>query len=1048
MSIHDASPLLPAVRKALLRRLRLYSFFGLFLPVFALAERLPLQRFATADGLPNNSVHRIVRDSRGFVWLCTSEGLARYDGYKFFNYGPDEGLPHRDVHDLLETRAGRYWVATADGVCEFLISTQPQTAGEPLRSKFITFRPVDHPRARWVNTFLEEPGGSILCGTDVGLYRFVPPLSLTEPAKARQEPGSAGQFTKIDFGGPKKPGINRVVSALLFDHRGNLWVASGTGLYCRRTDQSWQRYALADGLPSEAVLSLLEDSAHTLWVGTEGGLGRLVKEPAAGDRVVEKVYRQRDGLAGDYVSSLVSVREQLWVGTLTGLCRIELQKSSAPLHTYQEGVAGLSIESMLKDADENIWLGTDGAGAVKIALNGFSSFSVEDGLHSNSIVSIFEDQLGALCVISRQQESLFLNRLAGNRFHAIRLNLPRNVSSLGWGWNHILVQSREQDWWMATGEGIAWFPQVTQLEQLARISPRLIRVPVLPDSSGSIFRLFQDSHGDLWLSSNSTNVPAGLIHWQRKANRFTACSEAEGLQWRREQEAASAFAEDRQGNLWVGFLSGGLARLRAGRFQNFSKLDGAPDSGIRALHVDRAGRLWAGSGQQGVWRVDNPSSPRPTFTPITRAQGLSSNLALCLTDDRLGRIYIGTSSGVDRLDPTSGKIKNYTPADGLVRGEIRTVYCDQRGSVWFGGAEGLSRLEPQADPPSRPPAIHISSLQVAGKLQPFSELGESTIENLVIGSQQNHLSINFVSPSYALGERLRYQYQLAGSGQGWSELSEQRQINFASLRPGRYQFQVRAVNSAGLASPSPALVGFTILPPVWQRWWFLSGCALVLTWAWWAGHRYRVARLLELERVRTRIAADLHDDIGSNLSQISLLSEVARQRSQDPGVLQPLSQIAETSRELVDSMGDIVWAINPRQDKLSDLNHRIRRFASQLLAARNIDCQFQFPDTAHELTLDTSARQQIYLIVKEALNNLVRHARCTQAKVLLSVDVRHLSVQVKDNGQGFDPTGVQEGNGLKSMLQRARSLSGDLNVTSGPTGTEIHLRVPLKRRHS
>src|SRR5262249_5388588 len=161
----------------------------------------------------------------------------------------------------------------------------------------------------------------------------------------------------------------------------------------------------------------------------------------------------------------------------------------------------------------------------------------------------------------------------------------------------------------------------THIEQLASISPQLIRVPVLPNASGSIFRLFQDSRGDLWMSSNNFNAPAGLIHWERETHRFTACTEVQGLLWQRENEAASAFAEDGHGRLWVGFLSGGLARLRDGRFQNFSKLHGAPDSGIRALHMDRAGRLWIGSSRQGVWRVDNPSSDRPAFIQITRAHG-------------------------------------------------------------------------------------------------------------------------------------------------------------------------------------------------------------------------------------------------------------------------------------------------------------------------------------------------------------------------------------------------------------------------------------------
>jgi len=167
--------------------------------------------------------------------------------------------------------------------------------------------------------------------------------------------------------------------------------------------------------------------------------------------------------------------------------------------------------------------------------------------------------------------------------------------------------------------------------------------------------------------------------------------------------------------------------------------------------VDRAGRLWIGSGQQGVFRVENPSSDRPTFVEITRAQGLSSNLALCLTEDPLGRIYLGTGSGVDRVDPVGGKIRHYTSADGLIRGEIRTVYCDRRGHLWFGGAEGLSRLVPEADPLARAPSIHVSSLQIAGQSLAISELGEPTIEGLVLGPERNHLSIGFVSLGFSLG---------------------------------------------------------------------------------------------------------------------------------------------------------------------------------------------------------------------------------------------------------------------------------------------------------
>ena len=1023
----------------------------------ALCEPLPLRYFSTVDGLAHNSVHRVLRDSRGYVWFCTSEGLSRYDGYSFVNYSTDEGLPHRDVHDLLETKKGDYWVATADGVCLFV--TSASTKVSPRSPKFVVFRPGSDEKSRWVTTLLEEPGGTILCGTAAGLYRFVPPLISPEassppapiPSRLFRTSAASGpaapavrpRFERIDLHQPDKPAANPIVSALLLDRSGRVWIGSGSGLYCLRPDRL-DHYDRQDGLPEDMVLSLLEEAGE-LWVGTGAGLCRMVREAGSARYAIERIYTRRDGLAGDYVFALVSVRRQLWIGTLTGLSRLGLDSSNAPAAVFQQDIGDVSVESLLKDSEGNLWVGTDGAGAIRVALGGFSTFSAADGLRSNSIISIFEDRSGRLCAISRDKESLFLNRLEGERFHPVRLNLPRHISSLGSSWDRVLAESEGHEWWVATGVGIARFSGVTDLELLGHVSPRFLHVPVLSRSGGNIFRLFRDSRGNLWMSSVDTEALTGLYRWDRSSRSFTECSLAQGLRWFSEDGPAAAFAEDRSGSLWVGFLSGGLVRLQNGRFHSFSPAEGAPDSGVRALHVDRAGRLWVGSGQKGVFRVDNPSLEPPRFVEIGRAQGLSSNLVLCLTEDQSGRIYIGTGSGVDCYDPATGHVRRYTEADGLIKGEIRTAFCDRDGSLWFGSVQGLSRLTPEADPPVRRPSIRLLGLAVAGTPLAVSELGDSKLDGLVLDSDRNDLTIDFVSPSFSMGERPGYQYRLEGSGENWGPVTEHRRVIYASLRPGQYRFQVRAVNTAGVYSSVPATVEFTVLAPVWQRWWFLAATGFALGWAIWAGHRYRVSRLVELEKVKTRIAADLHDDLGSNLSQIVLWSEVAQQRSTDPGVTQPLSQIAETSRELVDSLSDIVWAINPNHDKVSDLTHRIRRFASQLLAAQNIECQMRLPELGRKLVLDTNTRRQIYLILKESLNNVVRHSGCTKAEIELLVDGRDLILTVKDNGGGFDQTAINDGNGLRSMRQRAKALAGKLTITSGSRGTEILLRVPLKR---
>jgi signal transduction histidine kinase len=213
-------------------------------------------------------------------------------------------------------------------------------------------------------------------------------------------------------------------------------------------------------------------------------------------------------------------------------------------------------------------------------------------------------------------------------------------------------------------------------------------------------------------------------------------------------------------------------------------------------------------------------------------------------------------------------------------------------------------------------------------------------------------------------------------------------------------------------------------------------------------HRYRLGRLLELERVRLRIATDLHDDIGSTLSQIAVLSElVTHHLPSEDAVAERLTTIASLSRDLVDSLSDIVWAINPKRDHLSDLTYRMRRFAGDLLTPRGIEFQIAAPSSADDLTTGADLRREVFLIFKEAVNNAARHSACTRVDTGFEVNNGFLQLQVVDNGRGSDAFDEGAGNGIPSMRQRASRLGGTLEVQSRPGGgTTVQLRAPLDRR--
>jgi signal transduction histidine kinase len=449
-----------------------------------------------------------------------------------------------------------------------------------------------------------------------------------------------------------------------------------------------------------------------------------------------------------------------------------------------------------------------------------------------------------------------------------------------------------------------------------------------------------------------------------------------------------------------------------------------------------------------------------TVQIYTNKDGLSALSGQFLTEDRAGRIYYLNASALDVLEPDTGRVKKYTIADGLNGTGNGVAFRDRRGDLWFGTHRGVSKLTPQNDRAQPPPPVFISDLRAGGKNVPVNAVGETEITDLTLDADARQMQIEFFGLSLATGESLRYQYKLEGADADWSVSSNERAANYPNIPPGSYRFLVRAVNSDGAASATPAAISFTVLRPVWQRWWFLLLAALAASATVYALYRYRVNQIIKLERVRTRIATDLHDDIGSSLSKIAILSEVARRRNGNGAgdaddANEPLQVIADTSREMVDSMSDIVWAINPERDNLSDLIQRMRRFAEDILDAQTINYQFIVPEHLPELALGADVRRDVYLIFKECVNNLAKYAEANEAIIEVKLENHNLLIEIADDGRGFDvghklnggAASGFGGNGLKNMQRRAENFGGAIQIESEiGAGTRIVLRIPAERK--
>lgn len=1008
---------------------------------FSKAERLPVKTYTVADGLQRDNVYCIKQDSRGFLWFCTNEGISRFDGVGIINFTVADGLPNRIVEDFLETKNGTIYIATGKGLARL----NPNGIRNQESPLFTVLLP-DNPKAEKIQTLYEDRNNQIWVGTSDGLYKLV-----DTDRQIKFENVPLGKPLKSSGGAIAAPSPNTLsIYAILQDRHGTLWIGSyGGGLFRMSPNGSVRRYTGDDALRDNKTTGLLEDRNGQLWMSLrsdeKGGVCLLDKEDA--ENPVRKCYTTKDGLGSNWIREMLETSDgQIWLATLPGLCRWQGGDTTPVCKTYtaRNGLCD-DIFSLAEDKDGNLWTSSP-CGVQKIARYGFTAYRVPDGLdYEYRVNSIFENSAGELFVSTFRADNV-IGRFDGDKFSLVKPRFPKYVDYHGWGWQQTVWQDSRGAWWIPTGYGVFRSPDNTSFENLAN-------APLEKQETGAkgeeIFRLFEDSRGDVWILT--TGFANELKRWERAKKTWHDYTSQVGFSGTR---VGSAFVEDNHGNIWIGATSdhndSALIRYRPdGEFRVLTQAEGAPSGWIQDLFLDSRGRLWIASDNDGLWRLDDTESDNFEFVKYTSANGLTSNSTACLTEDEFGRIYIGTWHGIDRLTPDTGQVENFTTADGLPSGYVESAYRDRKNNLWFATERGLVKFVPEPVRQRKPPTILITGLRVNGEHQSVSALGETSIASLDLQPDQRQVTIDFLGLGASLGEKLKYEYRFGDMD--WTVTNE-RTLNFANLSSGDYSFEVRTQTADRIYS-QPATVTFRIAAPVWQRWWFIALGVLFVCGLVYTLYRYRVQRLLEMANMRTRIATDLHDDIGANLTRIALLSEVAKQQSQNGeengAERSPLSSIARIARESVSSMSDIVWAINPERDHLIDLVRKMRQHADEVFTLREIQLKFNAPDAETNLKLGVTARRDLLLIFKEAVNNAARHSACTKVEIDFRVEDGRLSLMIADDGKGFAPSFDGQGQGLRSMRRRAESLGGTLTIDSqNEHGTTVRFVLPLSNVRS
>lgn len=998
------------------------------------AQQLPIRSFTAADGLPGGGVLCVQQDAHGFMWFGASEGIARFDGHDFVRFGGEAGWPAHAVNDFLQTRDGSSWIATSQGLYRL---DQPgpegRAAGRGRRVLLVSSRELG------VTCLFEDRSGVLWCGTHAGLFRV------------DRSPGP-GVLQPVVLGFPDKTTDDPIVTTLADKAGGGLWIGAGSGLYSLEPDGGVRRFTKADGLPNTWVRCLAAVGDGSFWVATRDGVARL-RQPAGTSRLelLEK-YLPENGFPDLVSDVLLAGRDgRIIVGTGVGLCIIE--RGRVRRYGPEEGLE-VPVLALAEGPRGELWIGSD-HGAQRWAQDGLTTYVPSDRSFRR-INSILEDRTGAVVAVTANDAIFKIRRVVGDRLVSDTLRLPPGIHRPGWGWHQPLLQDHLGAWWCATDLGLCRFDVAPSAAGLPRA--RHLRTYGVKQISGSssdeVFAVFEDSRGDIWFSAIS-NPLNGLGRWVRSGDRIEGFNGRAGIPDR--PSLATAFAEDRAGNVWVAFNGAGLGRFRNGRFDFFAEASGIPACWIRSMMLDGSGRLWVACSRGGVRIIEDPTAAAPKIRAFTTEQGLAGNSIWSCVEDRWGRVYVGTGAGIDRVDLQHERVLHLSQAQGLAAGVPRAAFRDRDGTLWFGLSGGLSRYAPPAPTPEQPPPIFLTALRVAGLDRALPESGASAWALPDLPASQNRIQVDFTSPGGPGGNTIRYQYRLGGVADAWSAASLDRRVDLANLAPGGYRFQVRAIGAEGRTSDPPAELRFTILPPLWMRWWFLAlaaGCLLAVSWL---GYNYRLRHLLEVERIRTRIAADLHDDIGASLSRIAILSEVVKRRTPDdqPETSRFLSEIADSSRELVDSMAEIVWSIDPRRDDLKHLLARVGQFASGALDAKEIKWTMTLPEDPAKVKLTPEQRRGTYLVLKEAINNAVKHSGCRSVHLLVELGQGLVSAQVRDDGSGLPAEATftgpsshsstsRRGRGLVNMYARAKEMGGRLEIHSDAGGTVIRLELPTK----
>ena len=451
--------------------------------------------------------------------------------------------------------------------------------------------------------------------------------------------------------------------------------------------------------------------------------------------------------------------------------------------------------------------------------------------------------------------------------------------------------------------------------------------------------------------------------------------------------------------------------------------------------------IWAGT-SNGLSYMQFTGAPTGSFKHLSMKDGLPGNVIYGILEDNSGNLWLSTNQGLSKFNPTTKAIKNYDKNDGLQSNEFNAGACLklENGELLFGGINGFNIFNPDSIKESNyEPPLVFTSFKVFNK-SIFSGPYIANDQCIQLSYKQNFFSFEFAALDYRQTSKNQYAYKMEGIDEDWVYTGTRRYVSYTNIEPGNYKFLIKGTNKDGIWSRHTSNLNIRIKPPYWKTWWFKILSILIVSLFFYMYHKYRLNKLLEIERLRTQIASDLHDDIGSALTKISIYSEQIHSGINKNMIFNSSKKIGILSREVIATMSDVIWSIDSRNDTLKDLTERMRDLAYDSLPMSDVHVVFQTKGFEKNRKIPVNYRQNIFYIFKEAINNILKHANAKEVRIELSYIEKIFTLTIKDNGIGFNLDTVKKGNGLKNMKMRADRIGASLQFITD-TGSLIILKL-------